>query len=306
MFLTIFFQMFSFTSNIGIFGKTLILIFLTIACFLFGYFLAAIIGIPLFGINIFSQQTAPTDNIAYLKFLQSILSIFMFIIPTIVYWLIFGKNISKDLKLNVIPKYKTILLSLLVLIVSLPLINFLSNINSQMDLPDCLSQLETWMKQTEEANAELTNKFLNVDGLNNLIINILIMAMIPAIGEEFFFRGCMQNIFSSKNSNIFAVWATAFFFSAFHLQFYGFLPRFVLGAFFGWLTVWSKSLWLPIISHFFNNFCAIIGVYLINHNNISASIDTVGSNSTWPAALASLVVCIFLVIKIKKIETKNA
>lgn len=293
-------------SNIGWFGKTFVLIFLAIAFFLFGYFLASVLGIPLFGINIFSQPETANSNINYLKFLQSILSIFMFIIPPIVFWIFFSDNAVKALNLNKIPNYKTIILSLAIIMISLPFINLLSEINSNLKLPESLSQVEKWMKDTEQANADLTNKFLKVDNVSQLIINILIMAMIPAIGEEMFFRGCLQKIFTGKNHKTLAVWITAFFFSAFHLQFYGFLPRFMLGAMFGFLLIWTRSLWIPIISHFFNNFCAVLGVYLINKNNIPAELDTVGaSNDSWYIAAASLIICIILMIKIKNFETKN-
>src|SRR5207344_1198984 len=101
----------------------------------------------------------------------------------------------------------------------------------------------------------------------SLAINLFIIAFLPALGEELFFRGMMQKLFSqlTKNNHL-AIIITSIIFSAIHLQFYGFLPRMVLGIFLGYLLVWSGSLWLPILAHFVNNASAVLFTFLDNQH----------------------------------------
>jgi membrane protease YdiL (CAAX protease family) len=94
-------------------------------------------------------------------------------------------------------------------------------------------------------------------------LNIMIIAVLPAISEELIFRGVFQKIFQNIfRSGHLAVWFTSFLFSAIHLQFYGFLPRFILGLIFGYLFLWSRNLWFPVIAHFINNAVPAAGTYL--------------------------------------------
>jgi membrane protease YdiL (CAAX protease family) len=87
-----------------------------------------------------------------------------------------------------------------------------------------------------------------------MTINLIMIAVLPALGEEFIFRGVFQKIFCRLfGSGHIAIWITAFIFSFVHLQFFGFLPRFILGLLFGYLFYWSRTLWLPVIAHFVNN-----------------------------------------------------
>lgn len=104
-----------------------------------------------------------------------------------------------------------------------------------------------------------------------MILNVLIIAVIPAIGEELIFRGVFQRIFYDlfKSGHV-AVWITAFVFSAIHFQFFGFVPRFILGLVFGYLFLWSGTLWLPVISHFVNNAVPVIGAYIQGWDNVSS------------------------------------
>ena len=134
------------------------------------------------------------------------------------------------------------------------------------------------MKASEEQAAALTEAFLKMSTPGELIFNLFMIALIPAIGEELLFRGIVQNIFSRwlKNNHA-AVWFTAILFSAMHMQFYGFIPRLMLGAMLGYLLVWSGNLWWPIIAHFVNNAAAVIFSYLFQNKFIDLDPDTIGS-----------------------------
>ena len=116
--------------------------------------------------------------------------------------------------------------------------------------------------------------------MKGLFINLLMIAIIPAIGEEFFFRGLLQRIFSNWVRNThWGIIISAFLFSAIHMQFYGFFPRFLLGAMFGYLFVWSGSLWLPVLAHFINNSLAVIAYYLVSIRVLDEKVVNIGSSS---------------------------
>ena len=85
------------------------------------------------------------------------------------------------------------------------------------------------------------------------------MAILPAIGEELLFRGVFQRLLTEWTRNIhWGIILAALLFSFFHFEFYGFLPRFLLGVFFGYLFVWTSSIWVPILAHFTNNFIIVV------------------------------------------------
>ena len=144
----------------------------------------------------------------------------------------------------------------------LPIIAFLGHINEQMQLPESLATLEQWMKLMEEKVGAVLTQMLSDRSAWNIALSLLLMAVFPAICEEYFFRGTLQPLFGNifKNKHV-AIWLTAFVFSAIHFQFYGFLPRFLLGAYLGYLLLWSRTIWLPILAHFLHNTLTISAYY---------------------------------------------
>ena len=156
---------------------------------------------------------------------------------------------------------KILLLVLVSMILFSPTITLTSLLNKQMVLPSFMSSVETWM-QTQEALAErLTETLLSGNGFMVLLSNLIVVAFMAGITEEFLFRGVLQRIFSRWTTNHHVViWSAAILFSAFHLQFYGFLPRMLLGAYFGYLLYWSRNIWIPVFAHFVNNAFAVISM----------------------------------------------
>ncbi|WKK58603.1 CPBP family intramembrane glutamic endopeptidase [Sphingobacterium sp. BN32] len=156
---------------------------------------------------------------------------------------------SRDMRLNLF-----LGLSFLFLLAASPIMELISRWNMEMSLPESLVGVETWMRTQEDAMAELTKSLVMVDSPRWLIVNILVMAVIPAIVEEFFFRGALQNIcFRIFGNQHAAIWITAIIFSAIHVQFFGFFPRMILGLIFGYAFVWTKNIWVPVFAHFVNN-----------------------------------------------------
>jgi len=109
----------------------------------------------------------------------------------------------------------------------------------------------------------------------------LVLAILPALGEELVFRGFLLRYFSNFIRNIHVnIFLVALLFSAMHMQFYGFLPRFALGLMLGYLFVWSGTLWLPVLVHFLNNSIPVVVYYLVAKGTLSVNPDDFGNTSS--------------------------
>ncbi len=174
-------------------------------------------------------------------------------------------------------------------------INVLVEWNAGLALPESLRWLEEMMQSAEKQAEQLTEALLAENSGIWLLLNIVLIAVVPAIGEELMFRGAIQRIISqwTRNAHI-GIWVSAIIFSAIHFQFYGFIPRMALGALFGYMLIWSGSMWLPVVAHFINNATAIIVLHFIQKGAISAEVDSVGSKSD--EIYAALISVILLVI----------
>lgn len=150
--------------------------------------------------------------------------------------------------------------------------------NANVKFPEFMSGFEKWARETEDQLAESTERFTTFNNFGQFLFGFLVIAILPGIGEEFLFRGLLQNSLHkwSKNAHI-AIWGSAFLFAAIHLQFYGLVPRMMLGAVFGYLYVWSGNIWYPIISHIANNGIGVIAVYYAQLNESAPNLDDTNS-----------------------------
>ncbi len=232
------------------------------------------------------------------KFLQITQSLAMFVIPPIVFGWFMLRNPWSFLQINRNPGQK-LLLAVVVLAVSiLPVLNLLALWNESIRLPQFLSGIEDWMKRAEEQAGSLTEKFLTVNTFGGYLVNVLMVVLIPAFGEEFFFRGALQNIFQKWFRNPHgAIILVAILFSAFHMQFYGFIPRFALGVIFGYLFYWSGNIWYPILAHGINNFLPVTLTYFFRDQFDPAELDTVGTGpDAWIWAIPALLLSIAVIL----------
>lgn len=240
------------------------------------------------------------NNINSVKQMQLIQSLCLFIFVPFTLAFFWSEEPLSYLKLSSKSKFSTFLLVLITMIVAIPGINLLTYFNQQLVLPDFMAPLENWMKASETQLEEITLKMLNVNTIQALLFNLFLIAMLPALGEELFFRGIIQKIFTEWKSAIFAIWVAAFVFSAIHMQFYGFLPRMLLGAFFGYLVYWSGNLWLPVVAHFINNGLAVLFYYLKFNGVKVLDIDTIGTGETIYIGVISVVLTAFCISKLRK------
>lgn len=216
------------------------------------------------------------------------------------------------LHLNKGADWKIILLAVLIMLTALPAINLLADLNSRVVLPECLSGVEQWMKSYEEAAEKLMADFLKTDHIDTLFINIGLIAVLPALCEELTFRGTLQQLLGGSQWNRSwkmhaAIWVTAFIFSAIHMQFYGFVPRMLMGAMFGYMFVWTGSLWIPILMHFTNNGLVVIAYYLFEETALEGKsyADTFGAGTTWWVGVLSLIAVGVLLWIVRRIARKE-
>ncbi len=247
--------------------------------------LSTICAVLFLNISINDLQSLLTDpsNPNYLpalKLVQTFSSIGSFIIPAFILAYLFSQHTGEYLFLNKRLSVTDVLLVLTAMFTVVPLINYLAELNQKMTLPSWLGSLEGWMKEKESLAGEITEKFLDVKSVSGMALNVFIIALIPALGEELLFRGIVQRIFTDWTKSAFAgILISSALFSALHLQFYGFLPRMFLGILLGYMLVWSGSLWLPIAAHFINNAAAVVMIFLYRNGSISMDPDKVGAGS---------------------------
>jgi uncharacterized protein len=260
-----------------------------------------VFAVPFFGPDVMKDlaimDTSKNEHIiAMAKYFQIVSQFGMFLIPTVLFAFLDGRNIGGYLKINVRPAVNTMIFAILAILIATPLINYLSELNQQMSLPSSMKEIEQWMRESEDKAGVMTENFLNVTTLGGFAINLLMIAIIPAIGEEFLFRGVLQKLFHQWTKNIhFAVIFSAFLFSAIHMQFYGFIPRFIMGVMLGYTFVWTGSLWVPILIHFVNNSAAVIASYLMSDTMGNSIVDTMGTgeNALMPVLVSTVLTAFF-------------
>lgn len=269
--------------------------------------LAGLIVMLFFGVDLQSYGDYSNPQVIEgLKFFQLLSAIGVFIVPPILFgWIVYRKPIA-SLSLKTFSTPINWLLVLASMVVTMPFMTWLVEFNEQLILPDFLAPLENWMKQSEQSAEALTKVFLTFNGVGSFVYILLIVAIVPAVGEELLFRGVLQKIMVSwfKNYHV-AIWVTAILFSALHMQFYGFLPRMLLGALFGYVFYWSGSLWLPIFGHFINNGSVVALSYLYPEMMENTEITLFDSEMNWIASIVSAVLMVGLMLFFKRINHKQ-
>jgi uncharacterized protein len=230
-----------------------------------------------------------TGSTSILMLFQALVSFFMFILAPLFLIQSFGYSISNYLNWKHSPWLLLILLSGLLVILIMPANSVIINWNATFDLPDSMQGFENWAKAKEAEAAELTKLLAKFGSISELFVGLLVIAVIPAIGEELVFRGVVQRELHrwSGNAHV-AVWVAAIIFGAIHIQFYGFLPRTILGALFGYLYLWSGHISVPIIAHFFNNGFTVFLLYLHQNKLVDFEIDSTDSMPIYTVILSIL------------------
>jgi membrane protease YdiL (CAAX protease family) len=238
------------------------------------------------------QMLANTGNaemIGIIRFFQGMQSVGMFLVPGLIWIRIFRGGIQQNLVPQYNIRYETVFALFLIIVAAMPMINGLAALNEAMQLPDTWASIENSFRSAESRANEFMIAILSTERFSVLLVNIFVVAVLPAVSEEVLFRGVLQNDLERKFGNpIVAVIITALIFSAFHYQFFTFLPRFVLGIMLGLTYVWSRNLLVPVVLHFFNNGLSVLAWYYFKPDTINNDLDTIGTtDNMWPLAIVS-------------------
>lgn len=279
------------------------------------YFVLLVLISSFIGI-VLSSIISPTEadillegNKNKLKISQFIASVFIFIIPCILLSYFSTKESFNIFGFKSELKRQNILLILFMMIFIQPFVVFCMQLNTSFlhSVSDYIPVIYNQMELMEDKAAELTNFFLSMNSPMDLLFNLFLIALIPAIGEELFFRGIVQkklgNILKSPHV---AVIITSFIFSAIHMQFFGFLPRFILGLILGYLFYYSANLWMSVLGHFINNALGVLLMYSAFANKLTPDITNIKNTdiSLFQAFFSVSVVLIFFYLY-KQINTNK-
>lgn len=283
---------------------TQLLIVISIA--LVGFFIISILGTIILagisGMSIF--QLGDTEKwdfndprtVSIIRGMQVIQFVSLFLVPTIICSWLFSTNTRQYLGLKPPSHAAYYIIGVLVMIVALPFVNGLGELNRHIQFP---VGIETWMKEKEVEATRMIQALLQQHTVKDLILNILCIAGLAAVGEELLFRGLLQRLFIKIfKSPWLGIIVAAFLFSAMHLQFYGFLPRFVLGILLGVIYWYSGSLWVAMLAHFIYDAALIVLAYF-NPEMIKDE-STVELSNLAVLAVVSLGLIILLVSWMKK------
>jgi len=191
-----------------------------------------------------------------------------------------------------------IVIAFLVMIVSSPFMEFIGNFNQGLNLPQ-------WMRDEENTIEKASNSMMQMKSLGTMLFNLAFIGFVTAVAEEFLFRGALQTILIRwfRNKHV-AIWVTAILFSAFHMEFFGFIPRLMLGLFFGYFTAWSGSIWPSIWAHFVNNGSIVVLNYLAQQKIINLDLnDQHMFNTTF--YIISAVITLFLLFVYQNMSNKR-
>ena len=264
--------------------KTSIILFFVL--FVFGYIFSSLLAVLITG-----MLSGYVSELNILRVVQICGQLFMFIIPALSYVSLVKKYPAKALGFNRMPLYGCI--GVLMIFFIVPINDLLLKWNESITLPESLRNVEYFFKEMQKVAEETTDIMLNVDTIGGLILNIIMVAVLAAVGEELVFRSLIQPfmIRSFKNAHL-GIFFTAVLFSAFHFEFYGFLPRLVLGMLLGYMFFYTRSIWTSIIMHFINNAIIVVLYYLNNLGLTDIDVETIGRTDNFFVLAGSVILMI--------------
>lgn len=275
-----------------------------------GLIVFAIIGMVLvfFTSGLEGLKGAAMNDYRYIsafKILVVAQQIGLFLVPAVFLAVVERKKLPHFYGLKA-PKINWLLLVALLSICWMPIMGLSNEWNQKMVFPEFLKGIERWMRAMEDSAAKVTEAILKMKNVGDLLVNLLVIAVTPAICEELIFRGAVQRtIFRIKSNPHVAIWISAAIFSAIHFQFYGFLPRLLLGAAFGYVYYFTGSIWYAVFAHFLNNAYAVCVAYYLQMSNQSYT-NAEDINMPWYGYVISAILTLALFVQIsKKFKVKS-
>lgn len=269
---------------------------------LFTLLLFILLGSALAGMTGAFILPLPMEMADKLRLIQLLSSVCIFLCPAIVAAWLFSTNTRSYLSLQQgMPGIKILVLIFTSIVVISPVITLTNILNQQMAFPAFMEPVESWMKAQEAEMTRITKLLLENKNRLTLLFNLLVIAVAAGVTEEFLFRGTLQRILERWfNNHHTVIWIAAFVFSAVHIQFYGLIPRMLLGAYFGYLLYWSRNIYIPIFAHFVNNMLGVITMSNPRLADNKVLSDQALLKDVLPFAAAGLVLSILIILIIKK------
>lgn len=266
-------------------------------------YLMALLVCSLVG-GVLTLLLAAGNDMVMLKIAQGLSSLLIFVAPPLILYGFTRHEPMRAIGFRKSVSAWMLLIGVAVMFASLPVTNQLTTWNEKMSL-GAFKALEDLLKQMEDTAGDLTERMLQVDTVWGLLFNLLVIALIPALGEELTFRGMLQQalVKGCKNAHV-GIFLSAAIFSFIHFQFYGFLPRLFLGLLLGYMFYYSGSLWTSILMHFVNNGAAVVVAYFEQRNQISTSVEDFGATDSPIILVASLMATVLLIVLCSKIKYK--
>jgi len=242
-------------------------------------------------ISILAPVMGGIDSLNFIRVMQVFQSVFIFLVPALLCAYLFNEDGWQYLKIKKAVNLKVLIYSIILIVAIQPLIFFTGYYNKMMTLPESLSELEQSMQAMENSAAALLERLMADHSPDVVIANFIVIAVAAGITEEFFFRGSLQQLVKKicHNRHV-TVWITAFIFSFIHFQFYGFVPRMLLGALLGYIFLWSGNLWIPVIVHTLNNALSVALYYKFHSTPVYDRLESFGTGDTVWATVASIAV----------------
>lgn len=255
--------------------------------------------------NLVTNSVKISSSWFELMWVQAINHLGTFLVPALAYWYTIERRTWQQFNQQPLPTVQGLGLVPLLVIAFIPFNAFVIEWNQNLHLPETLAPVEEWMRSKEKELEGITKYLTNFTTTGQLLIALLVVAVIPGIGEEVLFRGILQRNFSTwtRNAHV-GIWLSAALFSAIHVQFLGFFPRMLLGALFGYLYLWSGNIWVPMLAHFINNGFTVLMVFLHQQKLITVDIDKAESVPIL-GALVSGMITVGLLAYFKKLNTNR-
>jgi len=245
-----------------------ILLCLTGAGLVIGSLVSIFIALSYLHIPALQLQDAlsKTENANLSRAIQFISTFFAMALPAIIFSRILNRKPFRYIGFNKAISGKQVFILIVIVIIALTLGAALSELNEMIPLSKSLAQ--SFKKMEEEYNKQVF-ALANMKTVQDYIVSLIIIALLPAIFEEMLFRGCLQPVMINITKNAFAgILITSILFSALHASFYGFLSRLALGIILGYIFYYSKNLWLPVIFHFLNNALGVTQLYALSKKGL--------------------------------------
>ncbi len=287
----------------------LTLIGLLVLALFIGSIIAIAVIVASYGMDTFTNIAQANYGAPHIQNALWILQFFGTTTPILITPLIFSHFIVKEpdayIKSSFNFSWILIVLAFAIMLLSNPMIELLSNINQKMALPPFLKGIENWMRKSENDTKKISDLMMQMNTIWGMFFNLVFIGLLTAIVEETLFRGCLQTILICwmKNKHV-AIWTTAILFSAFHMEFFGFLPRLLLGLLFGYFTLWSGSILPSIWAHFINNGSVVVITYLSQRKLININIDD-AHVFNYTGYIISFIITLFLLLLYRTVGLKK-